>query len=791
MRIANWTMVVMLVACSGGTRATSTPTPASQPGKPVPAKPTPPDDPYAALNLGFEQVEARKPRGWSDGIGAADTQAGTQERVLVDDVVHGGARAFRFTVTDKETFASSATTIDAAPLRGKRLRLHGWIRTEKVDAGFAGVWVRVDGGATMAFDNMGSHGVTGTRDWTEGVAEVMVPTDGVTVVLGALLVGVGTAWFDDLSIEVIDVPPPHPIAIDGTVVDPTGAPVDGAEVALIVRGTPKLVQHVASDAAGRFHFDAMTGSAWGISAVHAGATAGFVDAVEYDADAAVTVTLGDGGVTVRGTLTGDPLPAGTFVQISTVSPHDSDLFAVAVETDGSFEAILPRGDVYNLVGLDRVVATGSAKRAGDVAEITAEATLLGPPPEEVVAWIAKHGAPLISAEAGHGFDDMAPIGKMVGKAHVVGLGEATHGTREFFQLKHRFLEYLVAEKGFTVFAIEANQPECRAVNDYVLNGTGDARTAIAGMYFWTWDTEEVLAMVEWMRAWNADESHHKKVQFTGFDMQFTPVAMKNLSAYLAEVAPDDAAGALAPLAPLATERAPVDVPKAAPADQDAMQAGIDALEKRFDEHAKAWRKATGKARFDDARHDLRVVEQALQMYRAGDDFSAAFAIRDASMAENIGWIRDHQPKRTRMVLWAHNGHVGFQLAALDNMGKHLHEKLGKEYVVFGFAFGQGSFQAIGPDGSLGEHTLGEAPEWDLSAPFTRAGHPILVLDLRALPKKGVVRDWFRKPHPMRDTGAGFFNEEAMSQPVRITRLFDALIFVDRTTRARPLPALTR
>ena len=68
------------------------------------------------------------------------------------------------------------------------------------------------------------------------------------------------------------------------------------------------------------------------------------------------------------------------------------------------------------------------------------------------------------------------------------MGEATHGTHEFFQLKHRMLEFLVERMGFTVFGIEANWPESLAVNDYVLNGNGDPAKALAGFYFWTWNT---------------------------------------------------------------------------------------------------------------------------------------------------------------------------------------------------------------------------------------------------------------------------------------------------------------
>ncbi|MCH7872711.1 MAG: erythromycin esterase family protein [Planctomycetes bacterium] len=71
----------------------------------------------------------------------------------------------------------------------------------------------------------------------------------------------------------------------------------------------------------------------------------------------------------------------------------------------------------------------------------------------VTRWVKANAVKLDTVEAGHGFADMQPIKAMVGSARIVGLGEATHGTREFFQLKHRMVEFLVEEMGFTIFAI--------------------------------------------------------------------------------------------------------------------------------------------------------------------------------------------------------------------------------------------------------------------------------------------------------------------------------------------------
>jgi len=145
-------------------------------------------------------------------------------------------------------------------------------------------------------------------------------------------------------------------------------------------------------------------------------------------------------------------------------------------------------------------------------------------------WIKANAIPLSTPEAGHGFADMQPLKKLIGDARIVSLGEATHGTREFFQLKHRMLEFLATEMGFTLFSIEANMPEAYKLNDYVLHGNGDPARLIKGMYFWTWNTEEVLAMVKWMRAFN--ESGKGRVEFTGFDMQTPNVALQIATDFL-------------------------------------------------------------------------------------------------------------------------------------------------------------------------------------------------------------------------------------------------------------------
>ncbi len=152
-----------------------------------------------------------------------------------------------------------------------------------------------------------------------------------------------------------------------------------------------------------------------------------------------------------------------------------------------------------------------------------------------VDWTRAHAVPLKTVEAGNGFDDMKPLGDIVGDARIVALGEATHGTHEFFQLKHRIIEYLASQKDFTIFSIEANMPEAYKLNDFVLRGEGDPKQLIKDMYFWTWDTQEVLDMVLWMREFNKSGKGH--IEFTGFDMQTPNVAMEIVKGFVQKQEP--------------------------------------------------------------------------------------------------------------------------------------------------------------------------------------------------------------------------------------------------------------
>ncbi len=146
-----------------------------------------------------------------------------------------------------------------------------------------------------------------------------------------------------------------------------------------------------------------------------------------------------------------------------------------------------------------------------------------------LAWLRSHAVEISTVEVGNGFADLEKLPQVITSAGIVSLGEATHGTREIHQLRHRLVEFL-ALQGPTVLALEANMPEAYRMNDYVLHGNGDPKALLNAMRFWTVNTAEVLGMVEWMRRVNA--SGTGRVEFTGFDMQTPTVALQHVREFL-------------------------------------------------------------------------------------------------------------------------------------------------------------------------------------------------------------------------------------------------------------------
>lgn len=407
-------------------------------------------------------------------------------------------------------------------------------------------------------------------------------------------------------------------------------------------------------------------------------------------------------------------------------------------------------------------------------------------PSEVVDWLRARSIALATTEPGNGFADLEPLDALVGDARIVALGEATHGTREFFLLKHRVFEYLVSVLGFTVFAIEASWPDALAVDEYVRTGAGDPGVVLAGLGFWTWNTEEVLALVRWMRQWNESAPDGRKVRFLGFDMQSTPTAAESVASYLRVVDPEFFVRAFELLAPYRAGFSQREYDQRSPEERAALTTSQEELATRFVSERARYVAASSDEAWARAEHHLHIIRQCLAMAMDPN-------VRDQCMGENVAWLLEHEPVGTRMMLWAHNYHVQrYAPGGADTMGAHLAARFGREFVAIGLAFDRGSFQAIegmnrGVQGGLREFTVGSTTGDTLDAALAATHVPICIVDLRAVPQDGTVGAWFRVPRETRSIGSRYADDAGAEvfERLEACRAFDALAFVAVTSRARP------
>ncbi len=386
-------------------------------------------------------------------------------------------------------------------------------------------------------------------------------------------------------------------------------------------------------------------------------------------------------------------------------------------------------------------------------------------------WLKANAIPFETAEPNTPLDDLMPLKGIIGDARIVALGEATHGTHEFFQMKHRMLEFLVEEMGFNTFAMEASWPEANLVNDYVHTGSGEQAELLKGMHFWTWNTQEVLDMIAWMQAYNQDPSHARKISFYGFDIQYGTMARSNVTQYLQEVDPQAA-------------KQVQDDYSCYPGNSAACQKKLQQVYNWMDQHQADYTAKSSAEKYRLALHSARLAIQS-QEFTASNDNGL---IRDRYMAENVAWILDQAGPDAKIVLWAHNGHVGMSPDPnFQTMGDHLRQRYGDQMVVFGQLFYQGSFHAYGTT-NLQTFQVDAPPADSYESFLHQAGLPRFFLDLRSVKPGGAASDWLLAPHPFRQVGSGYHPNvwESGFLTAALARTFDVIIYFQDTSPSRTL-----
>jgi erythromycin esterase len=333
------------------------------------------------------------------------------------------------------------------------------------------------------------------------------------------------------------------------------------------------------------------------------------------------------------------------------------------------------------------------------------------------------------------------------------------------------LEYLVEEMGFTIFAIEANLPEADVVDDYVLNGNGTAAAALRGMYFWTWDTAEVLDMIEWMREYNLRRGDRPPVRFRGFDPQYAPWAVGTVERYVTRV---DAAAAptyASRLKCMLTARG--EYRALSPQTRDACAASVAQALAAFTERRADYSARSSAVEYENHLRYLRVIQQS-------ESILSGRRFRDDFMAENVEWLVDVAHPGEKAVLWAHNVHLAAHHVSL--MGHPLKARFGEDIVNVAFAFDHGGFNAYGPDG-FRAYTANDYPEGGWETFFREAGRPLFLLDMRNPQQSPQAAKYLAGTRRMWAIGAiwqpMYPNNQRWNVP--LSEAYDVIIYIETVT----------
>lgn len=410
--------------------------------------------------------------------------------------------------------------------------------------------------------------------------------------------------------------------------------------------------------------------------------------------------------------------------------------------------------------------------------------------------------------------DLEPLLELTPRAKVVLIGEATHGTREFYRIRAELTKRLVLEQGFVAVAAEADWPDSYRLNRYVrgLGADESAERALADFErfpSWMWRNTEVVRFAEWLRGVNGARPARERVGFYGLDLYSLHASMAAVLDYLAGADPAAARRARERYAcfdHFGTE--PESYAYAAKlglsetCEREVLEQLVELQKQR-----EAMLRSDGFAAEDEffhAEQNARVVKNAEEYYRSmfGGRVSS-WNLRDTHMADTLDALLAHLARsfdRPKVVVWAHNSHVGDARATQlgeegeIDVGQLARERHPEQTVLVGFTTYTGSVTAASDWGAPAERKrVNPGLPNGYEELFHRVGSPAFLLRMRDVDDPDLLAA-LEEPRLERAIGVVYKPETERRSHyfhVQLPSQFDVVIHVDRTHALEPLERSAR
>lgn len=402
--------------------------------------------------------------------------------------------------------------------------------------------------------------------------------------------------------------------------------------------------------------------------------------------------------------------------------------------------------------------------------------------------------------------DFAPLLARIGDAHIVLLGEASHGTHEFYRARAQLTQLLIEQKGFDIVAVEADWPDAYRVNRYVrgMGDDGDAEEALRGFRrfpTWMWRNTDVVDFVGWLRSYNdALPAGATRVGFYGLDLYALYASIAAVIEYLESVDPTLAVEARSRYGCFE------DFGEDSQAYGYAAHAGLavaceaEALRQlaELERRAAELSQRNGRIPEDEyfyAEQNARLVVNAEAYYRAMfGGRASSWNLRDRHMAETLSALRRYFARKgqeARVVVWAHNSHLGdarateMSAAGELNVGQLVRQAHADDCVLVGFTTNHGTVTAASSwDAPAERKRVRPALPGSWEALFHAAGIERFLLSLNderlsAFDATRLERAIGVIYRPQSERTSHYFH-------ARLRRQFDAVIHYDRTRAVEPL-----
>lgn len=398
--------------------------------------------------------------------------------------------------------------------------------------------------------------------------------------------------------------------------------------------------------------------------------------------------------------------------------------------------------------------------------------------------------------------DLAPLLERIGDARVVLLGEATHGSSEFYRMRARISRELITNMGFTFVAIEGDWPDAARIDHYVrhFEYPPSEWEAFARFPVWMWRNEDVQQFVDWLRAHNTHVPHDHRVAFYGLDLYSLYASIRAILHYLDDVDPEVARIArerYGCLTPWQTD--PVTYGQAAltgsyrTCEEDVALMLVELLQKRSD-----YVVHDGE-RFMDAVQNARLVTNAERYYRVMYYGSrASWNLRDGHMFETLQNLLDHHGRDSKAIIWAHNSHIGdaaateMSLRGEFNIGQLCRKEFGRRVYSIGFGTDSGTVAAASDwDGPMEVKSVRPAIEKSYERVCHQTGCARFMLALGATLPTELERR-LAEPRLERAIGVIYRPETELASHyfhAILPAQFDEYIWFDRTSAVTPLETL--